>query len=67
MKEPKVSMADFEKHFKNLNQCDNSNGTPTHEFDAGDIDLFNIQEFNLDFTEEEVFKNISALQNNKSE
>ena len=64
MKEPKVSMSEFEKHFNNLNKCDNSN---THEFDAGGIDLANFQEFNLDFTVGEVMKNIAALQNNKSE
>ena len=62
--EPKVSMSEFEKHFKNLNQTEN---TQTHEFDPGSIDPSTIQEFNLDFTVDEVTKNISDLNNNKSE
>ena len=64
-RESKVSLADFEKHFKNLNQNENSNNT--HEFNPGDIDPSTNQEFNLDFTLEEVSKNISELKNNKSE
>ena len=31
--DPKVSMADFEKHFKHLNQEDNQNNTQSHNFD----------------------------------
>ena len=65
--EPKVSMEDFEKHFKHLNQGDSQNNTPTHSFNPNDIDLATIQEFNLDFTVEEVQKNIKSLKNNKSE
>lgn len=64
--EPKVTMADFEKHFNNLNKQDSSD-TPTHEFDPCDIDLSTIQEFNLEFTVDEVLENIKALKNNKSE
>ena len=65
--EPKVSMSEFENHFKNLNQTDNTNNTQTHDFDPGSIDPSTIQEFNLDFTIEEITKNISDLNNNKSE
>ena len=65
--EPKVSMADFEKHFEHLNQEDTQNDAPTHNFDPSDIDPATIQEFNLDFTVEEVLKNIKSLKNNKSE
>ena len=65
--EPKVSMADFEKHFKHLNQEDSQNNAPTHNFDPSDIDPSTIQDFNLDFTVEEVLENIKSLKNNKSE
>ena len=65
--DPKVSMADFEKHFKHLNQEDNQNEIPNHNFDPSDIDPATIQEFNLDFTLEEILKNIKSLKNNKSE
>ena len=64
--EPKVSFSDFETHFKNLNE-NNSNTNPTHVFDPGSIDISNMQEFNLDFTVDEVTSNIKSLQNNKSE
>ena len=63
--EPKVSMSDFENHFKNLNQTDGN--TTSHTFDTGNIDLSGIQEFNLEFTVDEVTKNIKTLKNNKSE
>ena len=62
--EPKVSLSDFEQHFKNLNH---DNRPETHQFNFSDIDLSNIEEFNLDFTVEEVIQNIKILQNNKSE
>ena len=65
--EPKISMADFEKHFKNLNEKDNSNNFPTHEFDPSDIDTTTIEEFNLEFTLAEVLETIKVLKNNKSE
>ena len=65
--EPKVSMEDFESHFKNMNQNDNPNITPSHEFDPDVIDPSTIEEFNLDFTLEEVLENIKVLKNNKSE
>ena len=60
---PKVSLSDFEAHFKNLNS---STSNSTHTFDPGDIDISNMQEFNLDFTIDEVTKNIKSLKNNKS-
>ena len=63
---PKVSMEDFENHFKKLNQ-NNANITPTHVFDPSTINLSTIEEFNLDFTFQEVQDNIKALKNNKSE
>ena len=65
--EPNVSMADFEKHFKHLNEEANENNTPTYNFVPSDIDPTTIEEFNLDFTLEEVMKNIKSLKNNKSE
>ena len=65
--EPKVSMADFEKHFNDLNQEDSVHNTPTHNFDHADIDVSTIQEFNLDFTVEEVLGNIQSLKNGKSD
>ena len=65
--DPKVSMSDFEKHFKNLNATDDTNNFPPHDFDPSSIDPSTIQEFNLEFTLEEVLKNIKALKNNKSE
>ena len=65
--EPKVSMADFESHFKNLNENENSSTTSSHVFDPSAIDLSTIEEFNLDFTLKEVQDNIKVLKNNKSE
>ena len=65
--EPKVSMEDFENHFKHLNEDDSLNNTPSHNFDPSDIDVSTIEEFNLDFTVEEVLDNIKSLKNNKSE
>ena len=65
--EPKVSMSDFENHFKHLNEEDCPRNAPTHAFDPGDIDVSNMEEFNLDFTVDEVMKNIQSLKNNKSE
>ena len=62
--EPKVSLSDFEKHFSQLNHDDQ---TASHEFDFSNIDLSTIEEFNLDFTFDEVLKNIKVLKNNKSE
>ena len=62
--EPKVSLSDFENHFKNLNH---DNQPESHNFNFSDIDLTFIEEFNLEFTFEEVMKNIKTLQNNKSE
>jgi hypothetical protein len=62
--EPKVSLSDFEKHFRQLNHDDH---TETNQFDLSDIDLSTIEEFNLEFTLDEVLKNIKALKNNKSE
>ena len=62
--DPKVSLSEFETHFKNLNQ--NSSNT-THTFDPASIDISNMQEFNLDFTREEIESNIKSLKNNKSE
>ena len=64
--EPKVSLSDFQTHYKNLYQNDPST-TPTHDFDPSAIDPINFQEFNLDFTVEEVLENIKSLKNNKSE
>ena len=60
-------MSDFEKHFKNLNQEDSHSSAASHHFDPSDLDLSNMEEFNLDFTMEEVLKNIGTLKNNKSE
>ena len=62
--EPKVSLSDFENHFKNLNH---DNQPESHNFNFSDIDLTFIEEFNLEFTFDEVMKNIKTLQNNKSE
>ena len=64
--EPKVSMADFENHFKNLNEG-SPGDTPAHFFDPSNIDISNAQEFNMDFTVDEVLANIKSLKNNKSE
>ena len=60
--EPVIPLSEFENHFKNLNMS-NVAGTI---FDVNEIDIATIQEFNLDFTIEEVLSNIKALQNNKS-
>ena len=60
--EPVIPMAEFENHFKNLNMSN----TASMDFDLNEIDLANIQEFNLDFTLGEVLSNIKALKNNKS-
>ena len=65
--EPKVSMSDFENHFKHLNEEDTTGTAPTHVFDPNNIDVSNMEEFNLDFTVDEVMKNIKSLKNNKSE
>ena len=62
--EPKIPLSDFEKHFKNLSQ---GNTNSSHIFDPGEIDPTNFQEFNLDFTLEEVKSNIKSLNSNKSE
>ena len=60
--DPKISLAEFENHFKNLNL---SNPAAT-EFNVNEIDLASTLEFNLDFTTGEVLTNIKALENNKS-
>jgi hypothetical protein len=65
--EPSVSMSDFEKHFKNLNDENSSSSTSNHIFDPNIIDLSNMEEFNLDFTLDEVLENIKSLKNDKSE
>ena len=65
--DPKISMADFEHHFQNLNQNEPDNSNPSHEFDPSDINLSTIEEFNLEFTIDEVLENIKTLKNNKSE
>ena len=62
--EPKVSLTEFESHFKNLN---NSDTNQNHTFDPSNIDLSNRLEFNLDFTRDEIESNIKSLKNNKSE
>lgn len=62
--EPKVSLSDFEKHFKQLNHDDQAE---THHFDFSEIDPSTIEEFNLEFTFDEVLNNIKSLKNNKSE
>ena len=64
--DPKVSLSDFETHFKNLNQ-NNQGPNTNHFFDQSIIDITNMQEFNLDFTADEVTSNIKSLNNNKSE
>ena len=60
--DPKISLAEFENHFKSLNL---SNPTAT-EFNLNEIDLASTLDFNLDFTTEEILTNIKELQNNKS-
>ena len=60
--EPDIPMAEFENHFKNLN----ASNAATLDFDLNNIDLSTIQDFNLDFTIEEVLTNIKTLKNNKS-
>ena len=60
--EPLIPMAEFENHFKNLNLSTSA----AEDFDLNKIDLATIQEFNLDFTFDEVIANIKALKNNKS-
>ena len=60
--EPKVSLSDFEKHFKQLNHDDQAD---SHHFDFSDIDLSTIEEFNLEFTLDEVLKNIRTLKTTK--
>ena len=62
-KEPKVPLRTFEKHFMKLNQniCENiqnSNPTTTESLN---------QEINIEFTLDELSKNIKRLNNNKSE
>ena len=62
--DPKISLSDFEKHFKQLNH---DNESETHQFNFSDIDPTTIEEFNLEFTFDEVMKNIKLLKINKSE
>ena len=62
-KEPKVPLRDFEKHFMKLNHSifeNIQNPNPTN------TDSLN-QEINIDFTLEELYKNIKRLNNNKAE
>ena len=63
-RDPKVALEDFEKHFKTLNE---KNETTFPEFDPINIDIDSNPEINGDFTLEEVKKNIDALNSNKSE
>ena len=63
--EPQIPLSEFESFFRNLNQ--DSSSTQTPEFDASEIDPSVIEEFNLEFTMEEIQKNIHSLKNNKSE
>ena len=62
--EPKVPLSDFEKHFIRLNRGEQME---TNQFDFSGIDLLSVEEFNLDFTLDEISKNIKVLKNNKSE
>jgi hypothetical protein len=64
--DPQIPLSEFETFFRNLNQ---GSSTPTEnsDFDSGEIDPSIIEEFNLDFTNEEILKNIHNLKNNKSE
>tara|TARA_B110000196_G_scaffold86649_1_gene75141 strand:- start:271 stop:3555 length:3285 start_codon:yes stop_codon:yes gene_type:complete len=64
-KSPKVSMEDCEKHFKNLNTKNSESNIP--DFDPRNIDIDANQDWNRDFTFEEIMKNIKDLKNNKSE
>ena len=62
--EPHVSLSEFENFFRKLSQDSSPSGTT--DFDASEIDPSTIEEFNLDFTTEEIQKNINNLKNNKS-
>ena len=63
--EPHISLSEFENFFRDLNK-DNSS-EQFQEFDQSDIDPSVMEEFNLEFTTEEIQKNIKSLKNNKSE
>ena len=66
-REPKVSLLDFEKHFKNLNLNETPSSTSIPDFDPGEITTTHDGDINQDFTLEEVMNNVRLLKNNKSE
>ena len=61
-KESKVPLRTFEKHFHQLNQSDSQQ---IHNILPETIDSFN-QDINVEFTLDELYKNIKFLNNNKS-